>query len=383
MIVSQRNTILLTFAAFGAVVGSHVGAMPFLVKASDITPFMFGIVGGIGMLSNICAMSLGGMINRHFDHRSVLLAMLPMLSAGLLFGLLVGSVATFCFSFIILSAILGTTDLFMNAEGSVVEHELGRPVFNSYHGAASLGIAAFAIIGSLVSAVFAPWFCAVLAGVPLAMAWLAVHKNIPSRAVIARLDRKRPVILPRRILTFVGLAAGFNVACEAAAILWAGQLLTSIAPEFAAISGLGVAFYGVCGGTMRFFGDPLRATYGDLRVMTVSIFTAVLGFVILGFAPGFWLSVVAFAGVGFGLAVTFPCLFALAGKLAPANRAAAMSYVAAVGGAPRVILPWMMGWLAAQFSLEAVFAACAFVAAGALVIITLTFAEADSHVPTV
>ena len=88
--------------------------------------------------------------------------------------------------------------------------------------------------------------------------------------------------------------------------------------------------------------------------------TAVFGFAILGFAPGFWLSVLAFAGVGFGLAVTFPCLFALAGKLAPANRAAAMSYVAAVGGAPRVILPWVMGWLASQYSLGAVFAACAF-----------------------
>ena len=381
MVLSQRGTILLTFAAFGAVVGSHVGAMPFLVKASGVTPFIFGIVGGIGMLSSIVAMSMGGVINRHYDHRTVLLTMLPLLLAGLVFGLLVGSVASFCLSFIILSALLGTTDLFMNAEGSIVEHELRRPVFSSYHGAASLGIAAFAIIASLVSAALAPWFCAVLASVPLALAWIAVYTTIPSRPVVAKHGEKKPALLPRRVLTFVGLAAGFNVACEAAAILWAGQLLTSIAPEFAAISGLGVAFYGLCGGIMRLFGDPLRATFGDLRVMAVSIFTAVFGFAILGFAPGFWLSVLAFAGVGFGLAVTFPCLFALAGKLAPANRAAAMSYVAAVGGAPRVILPWVMGWLAAQYSLGAVFAACAFVAAGALVIIVLTFAEANIHPP--
>ena len=50
-----------------------------------------------------------------------------------------------------MSFALGTIDLFMNAEASAVEQSLGRPVFNSYHGTVSLGIAGFAIVGSLVA----------------------------------------------------------------------------------------------------------------------------------------------------------------------------------------------------------------------------------------
>ena len=186
--------------------------------------------------------------------------------------------------------------------------------------------------------------------------------------------------MPRRILTFVGLAAGFNVACEGAAILWAGQLLSSIAPELAAISGLGVAFYGLCGGTVRMMGDGMRSRWGDLRVMTVSLFIAIAGFSVLGLAPGFWWSVAAFACVGFGLAVTFPCLFSLTGKIAPQNRAAAMGYVAFIGGFPRIILPYGLGLLAGQFALGAVFSACAVVALVALIIITFSFAKAEQWV---
>ena len=184
--------------------------------------------------------------------------------------------------------------------------------------------------------------------------------------------------MPRKILTFIGLAAGLNVACEVAAIQWAGSLLVSVAPDLAAISGLGVAFYGLCGGSIRLVADRLRANYGDLRVMSVLLFLAIAGFVTLSLTPGFVVSLGAFAAVGFGLAITFPCLFSLAAKLVPEAKAASMGYVAAVGGAPRIILPWVLGVLGLQFSLGAVFAACAVVAMSALALIVLTFAQANA-----
>lgn len=379
--ISKRGTILLTFAAFGATVGLHVGALPFLVETSQVTPGVFGFAGALGMVANILFMSLGGIINRHADHRTVLLIAFPVLFAALCFALLVGNVWTFCLSFFLMSGCLGTIDLFMNAEASIVEQETGRRSFSTFHGAASLGIAAFAIVGSLVSAFLAPWFGALIGGVLLALAWAAIYKTIPHRPVKNDDGSRRHVALPRRVLTFIGIAAGFNVACEVAAIQWAGQLLTSIAPELAAISGMGVAFYGLCGGAMRLTGDWLRDYFGDLRVMIVCLFVAVASYVVLAFTPGFWVSVVAFAGVGFGLAITFPCLFSLAGRIVPEGRAAAMGYVAAVGGAPRIILPWVLGFLAAKYSLGVVFAACAGVAASALVIIILSFASAEAHAP--
>ncbi len=378
MAITKRATILITFAAFGAVVGSHVGALPFLIANSEVSPFVFGVAGALAMVANILAMGLGGFLNHHTDHRSVMLLIVPILALLLGFALLSNSVAIFVLSFLLLNFGLGVLDLFMNAEASIVEHDLGRPVFSSFHGTAILFIAGFAIVSSIVSAVLAPWFMVLLAGAALMLAWGAIYTSIPHQPVEHDEGKARSVALPRRVLTFIGIATGLNVATELAAIQWAGQLLLTVAPELAAISGLGVAFYGLCGGTMRLIGDNLRNRFGDFMVLLVCLFFAIGGFVVLGLSPGFWPSVIAFAAVGAGLSLTFPCLFALAARLVPEARASAMGYVATVGGAPRIILPWVLGILAAQYSLGAVFTTCAFVAVAALAIIVLTFREAQA-----
>jgi MFS family permease len=373
--LTPHRTILRVFGAFGAVVGIHVGSLPELVAQSQVSPFAFGVAGTIGMAANISAMSLGGRINRTMDHRSVLLLVIPAIALALGFALLVFNLWSFMMSFILLSFTLGMTDLFMNAEASIVEQELGRKVFSSYHGTASLGMSVFAIVGSVVAVMLAPWFGFLFALVPLALAWAAVYKSIPARAVTSALPVEAPVVLPRRILFFIGLAAGFNVACEGAAILWAGQLLANTSPELAAISGLGLGFYGLCSGIMRIAADGLRSRHGDMRVMTVCITIAVAGFAVLGLAPGFWISVLAFACVGCGLGVIFPCLFSHAAQLVPNGRAAALGFVATVGGAPRFLLPLLLGVVAEQISFHAVFAVCAFVAFAALLTIVFTFTE--------
>ena len=58
-----------------------------------------------------------------------------------------------------------------------------------------------------------------------------------------------------------------------------------------------------------------------------------------------------------------------------------MSYVATIGGIPRVIVPFILGWLAQTISLGAVFATCAIVALMAALIIVFTFAKVDRALP--
>lgn len=374
--------IYLTFAAFGSIVGTHVGSFPVLVARAGLTPLQFGIAGSLGMLMNIGCMGLGGFLNRFFSHRRVLLFIVPAASAALVYALLAASPVAFFASFLLVNACIGTMDIFMNAEASLVEHELGRPVFSTYHGCAMLAIAAFALVGSLSSVLMAPWFGMVFAAVPLLVAWFAIYRNVPERAPVASAIRRQQAPLPRLLLTIIGLAAGFNVTCEVAAIQWSGQLLARIAPDLAAISGLGLAFYGLCGGTVRLFGDGLRSRFGDSSVMAVSLVVAIAGFSGLGLAQGFWPSALAFAAVGFGLALIFPCLFALAARLAPHARASAMSYTALVGGFPRVALPWTLGVLATTYSLHGVFAACAVFTTATLGLILLAYGQAGERLRT-
>jgi MFS family permease len=382
MRIGGRGTILLTFAAFGAFIGTNVGAFPTILKHAGVSSELFGLVGAVGMLSNIILMALGGVINRYFDHRTVLLWIVPVAFLSVVIAQLAFSPLSFVLSAIFISMALGTMDLFMNAEGASVEQEHKNSIFSAYHGSASLMMALFAIISSMVSVWMAPWFVTIFTIIPVMIAYAAIYLNIPHRAVVIHDIEKGSKVLPYRLLTFVGLAAGFGVTSEVACVQWAGQLLNSIAPSLAAYSGLGLAFYGLCSGVMRMFSDRLRAAYGDRTVMMFCLSIGILGFIILSLAPGFAISVAAFAAVGIGLSVVFPCLFSLAARLVPDHKAAAMGYFAMVGGTPRVVLPWVLGWVAQSYSLSAVFIVTAMVSTTALIIIVLTFSKAEAALVT-
>jgi MFS family permease len=364
--LNPRIVITMTFVAFGAIAGSNVGALPALLKQSSVSPFIFGFMAALGMVSNILMMSLGGFINRRFDHRSVLLAVVPLSYLGLLYTLTVHSVTSFAVSIILFNLALGAMDLFMNAEAAVVEHEARKSIFSSFHGAALYGIAAFGILGSVISIWFGPIWCA-LAPLPIVV-WViwAVYHVIPHKPIVKSEKDAKPLPMPKKILLLIGIILGLEVACELTCVQWSGQLLADLAPGLAAYSGLGVAFYGFCNGTMRLCGDALRTRYGDFNLMMVSLVVAIMGLTVLATAPSFTISVVAFAATGVGLATIFPCLFSITTRLVPQARVAALAFISGVGGLPRILLPILLGTLAQAYGLHAIFAAAAFVAVLAL-----------------
>jgi MFS family permease len=165
--------------------------------------------------------------------------------------------------------------------------------------------------------------------------------------------------LPSRLpLVIMGLAVGISVAAETTSVFWSAKLLDEQAPSLAVIAGLGACFYGLCNALIRFTGDYLRGKFGDIRLMLISLATAICGFSALGLSNSFALSTVAFAAVGFGLAVICPCLFNMAAAQVPANRAAGLSFISAVAGPPRILAPWVFGWQAASHSTSFAFGLC-------------------------
>lgn len=374
--MTPRAAILLVFAAFGAVVGSHIGALPVILKTAAVSNEFFGISQSFAMLAVLSAMAAGGYASRYFDHRSVILFMIPAIGVTLGGALMVATPWSFFLSMGMLATLLSFLDLNMNAEGSIIEHELARPVFTSYHAALSLTLAAAAIFSSFVSVKFAVWAPGLFALVFLVAAIFLVLRALPQRPVhpVASMP-VADAALPRLQLTMIGITIGFSNSCEIAAMLWAGQLLAALKPELLAYSGLGVAFFGVCSGGMRLFGDRLRGAFGDIAVLTGSLAVAVVGFTVLGFTPGFVTAVIAFAAVGVGLGCVFPSLYAMAGQLAPGRRAAAMGFASAVSGVPRFIAPWIMGLLAAWSSVNAVFAFSALLCIAAVLMVGLVLAR--------
>lgn len=369
MLHSPKIAILATFMAFGAYIGSHAGAFPVLLQKGNIDPFWFGNYQVGGQIMALIGMALGGLLNRVAGHRTVILVMLPVLLVLMAGALFANGPISFAVSLLVLGLMFSFLDIFMNAEATFIEENLKRPVFGLFHGAVSLTFAGFGIVGSMLSTWYAPWYVLPLTTLFVVVAFVLVWRNIEDRPPVTRVKDHTYVPLPHRELTLIGIAGGLNVACEFSAIVWSGQLLASVRPELMAYSGLGVAFYGLCSGVMRISSDRIRARFGDYRLMCWSLLVAIAGYAVLSFAPGFWISALAFAAVGAGLAPVFPCLFSLSARLAPHARAEAMGFVATVMSPPRILLPLVLGILAAQVGFQYVFAACMVFAVGALLII--------------
>lgn len=356
MAFTPRSAITLTFIAFGALVGAQIGAIPVLRAQSGVSALEFGVLAGLCTAANVMSLALGGIVNRYFDHRSVILFILPVCLVALLGSLLASSVFTFGLSFILFNLCLGALDLFMNAEASIVEHELDKPVFSSFHAVVLYAIGLSGLAGGYVAVTFGAVWAVWLAVPFVGLALLAVSRAIPHRKV-EQVDTESRVPLPRKVLMILGIVIGLDVAAELTCIQWSGQMLAEMQPALAQFSGLGVAFYGLCNGTVRLVGDRLRARFNDVTLIVVSLCVGVAGFAILATEPGFAMSVAAFAVAGCGLALIFPCLFSIAARQAPDSRAAALSLASAVSGPPRIFLPMLLGVLAQGYGLSAIYVA--------------------------
>lgn len=359
-IASPRSIITLVFFSLGTSIGVWAGTVPQVTRAAGIDDMALGLGLTAYTIAYVVAMALGPRLARWTTNRAVLMAILPLLGISVV-ALLLSPAPTFFFLAItVYGALLGLTDLFMNAEASAIETDLGRPVFASFHGSASAGVAIFAILGSILAALSAPWIAGLLTALLLLAATEAVGRWLTARrpALVARaLSDSAPIdFIPFCLL---GLAAGLVIAGETAAVMWSAKLLDQQAGAFAAITGIGVAFFGLCHAAIRFMGDGSRARFGEMPLMLGSLVVAAVGFSAIGLSRNFAMSVAAFALVGFGTACVVPCIFALAGRLSAANRAKGIGFISLIAGIPRILAPWLFGWLAETRSTSFAFAMCA------------------------
>jgi MFS family permease len=223
-------------------------------------------------------------------------------------------------------------------------------------------------LSSILTDRFGPLASCAVALAMIACAVWSAWSHMPVRALPERPAQGAGATISMP-LVLMGLAVGLVNAAEMSTVFWSAKMLRDIAPELAAIAGLGVAFFGLCNAAIRIPGDALRARFGDTRLMLASLATAVLGFLALWLSPGFAFSVFAFALVGLGLSIVCPCLFNMAARGMPGNRAGALGFVGLVAGGPRILAPFGFGWISGGYSINAAFGVCAAVTCAALMLV--------------
>lgn len=379
VLTSPRAAIMAVFAAFGAIVGTFAGSVPQMMASADLTNTSYGLAITLMTAATVASMAISGTLAVRFSHPTLLVALLP-LAWALYAGMLTAqSSVPFYIMAMLAGTVLGVVDVIMNAEGSAIEVDLKKPVYTAFHGCVSLSVALVAIASSILSTNFGPWASILLSSTVVFVAMVMVHKFLPARAlpvkgIAGRGDRHftTPLIL-------IGVAAGLVTACEICALFWSSKLLADSAPQLAAISGLGAAFFALCNACVRFIGDRMRARFGDANLMVSGLCVAITGFVGLGMSTTFMANSFFFAVTGFGASVLCPCLFAMASRQTPQNRAQGLSLSMLVAGVPRIIAPTVFGAMAQIYSTNAAFGACALVLAVAMLVVLAL----NSHVKSI
>ena len=343
--------MLTQFFAFGIAAGQWSGTVPTVAAASGVNSATLGLAFTVFTAAYILSMTFGGAALARMPTR-------PLLIVGNVASAL--AVSSFVLStspialFVSLTGIgvaMGFLDLAMNAEGTQVEVDSGRPMLARLHGSASAGSALGAIVGSVLALTVGTWASVIVCFVALSVAIVVVYRLTPQRAVRSRAERQASGSFPgSTTLIILGIVFGIGVAGESAAGMWSARLLDEQAPQLAVIAGIGISFFAGCQALVRFSGDRLRRSFGDRTLIGACLTVAAIGFAIIGQSSSFLMSVVGFALVCFGSALTVPCVFALSVASSPRHGGAAISYIAAVAGLPRILTPWAFGLIAAQFS---------------------------------
>ncbi len=360
----RRKAFLLTphgaaaamFFVFGIGVGLWSGASATILAQAGVTAPAFGVALTLFTAVYLIAMSSGGLLIGRFGLRKVLIAGAPLQGLGAALLLTAQSALGVVVCLVVFGAFGGLVDLTMNAEGARVERALARPIFAGLHGAASAGMAVGAIAGSLIAVNVGSWLSAVIACCAFAGVTALIFAATPEGGADRAHDGRsgRGALLSRTLIV-LGVVIGVSIASEGAALYWSTLLLQSEAPNLAAVSGLGAAFFCGCQALLRLNADRIRRLVSDRRLILVSLAVAALGFLIVALNGGFAASVTGFAIVGLGTGAVVPCGFALAVSDRGFSAAAALSTVALFGSLARLPAPLAMGAIADYFSLAGAF----------------------------
>lgn len=368
---STRWVVTGVFFAFAIGIGLWAGATPVLMRQAGIDAAGLGVALTLHAAAYIAAMTGAGWLTRHLEPRRMLLVLLPLHALAFLAIFAAGSPLALMLGMTAMGASAGAIDLAMNAEGTAVERELGRPVLTRMHAAASAAFALGAIGGSLIATRVGPLACAALVGAVVLVVTASVAQLGPRRAPPAVGPAVRAGARVGPVVLLLGAVLGLSIAAETTAAMWSSKYLERQAAELAAYAGAGAAFFAGCQSVIRLLGDGLRRRFGDPRLISASLALAAVGFGVVALIEGFVPSLLGFALVGLGTGCVVPCCFALIARSDPPRAAPALAMASLLAGAIRLPTPLYLGFVATAWSDAVAFAGIALGLVAGLVLFRL------------
>ena len=354
---SARAAVAAVFFQQGLLVGGWALQIAVLKERLALAESTIGLlIVAFGVGSIVAMLASGPVIDRHGSARLTGWAAIGssffLIAVSLAPGVWSTGVAAF-----LSGALIGVTDLAMNANGVVVERRYRRAIMSSFHAWWSLGALAGALVSGWIIVQAGGTGHAVLFGLAaLALALWAMPRLARDEPDAAS-PAGEPFRIPRSaIVWLLGLVTLFAYVPEGAVIDWSAIFVREEVGVPLTLGGIAVASLSATMTVMRFLGDRVRDRFGARDVLLWGGIIAASGYAIGGAAGLEWtadwpwgmraaLVVVGFVIAGLGLANIVPVGFAAAGNLPNVPAGVALSFVAMCGYAGILLAPSIIGWI--------------------------------------
>ncbi len=350
--------IKLVFLVHALASGSMFPRIPDLQQQLGIDAGVLGLAF-IGQPVGAIAMFLvSSRIVERLGTRTVLMAGIPLMAAGLVLMALAPSPAALFAAIAGFAAVFALTNVAMNVEADRIEAATGRRVMNMCHGVWSLGQLTVFALGVLARGLDVSPLVHFGALLPVvAVATLAVL--VPMQAAPVRIHTgtvRRGLALPSpatiRLLGFMVGSGLVEAAARTWSVIYARDSFDS--PPWADALTLPVFVGGIALG--RFLADGWTARYGPAAIARVLFAVALGGVAVIVAAPSLPVALAGFALAGFGICTGFPASTSAAAQIG--DRPASENVAALTLSTSVVMLgaPPLMGLVADALGIRATFA---------------------------
>jgi len=247
-------------------------------------------------------------------------------------------------------------DVTINAEGTAIERDGGRPIMGNLHGCFSLGaMGGAAVAAALLRAQVDP--VAQLLGLGLLSATVLLLANrwmLDARpAPPAPGEEQRHFVWPHGLLLLIGLLIFAGMTAEGVMYDWCVLYLKQEVGMTQDIAAMGYAVFAGAMAAARFGGDYLRARVSETALLRhCATLTAVTMATVL-LTGSAWVAMIGYAFIGIGLAPIVPILFNAASRVPGSSSAAAIAAVSSIGYSGFLVGPPLIGAIAHALSLAA------------------------------
>jgi MFS family permease len=365
----NRLAVNAAFFINGFILGNWQGRLPRIQEIYNADQGTTSLVLLAEALGALVAMPFTGWLIMRHGSRTITILAAFLYSIIVPFIPIMGSLHALFALYIIMGIVTGVFDVAMNSQAVMVEQKYGRPIMTSFHAFFSVGMA----LGGGSAAIFS-WLDLAITTHLIAITGIAVMIALAtSRYLIHDKPAEKPSSdqplfrLPNAALIGIGVITLCCMLGEGAMANWSVIYMEKIAHSTQGLAPVSIAAFATAMMIGRIFGDRVRASIGDKKLIVLGSAIATAGIVLTLIFPLPYPSIAGFFFVGLGLSTIVPIAYSIAGNAKGLPHGVGLAMVTTVGYSGFLFGPPLIGFLADWQSLRFSLA----VVAGLFVIMTI------------